>query len=135
VRRITATEFGGATTEAGSLPQEGRTGDPGGGEQSEHAAEREPAPTSPSRRGRRLRLGRRGSPRRGLAHGFDAAANEGARALLSDSWALVRPSGSGGVYANFPDPDLPDEHRAYWGGNLERVRRVKENYDPEGVLG
>jgi FAD/FMN-containing dehydrogenase len=67
--------------------------------------------------------------------GFDAAATEAARAWLSDSWGLVHPSGSGGVYANFPDTDLPDEHRAYWGGNLERVRRVKENYDPEGVFG
>jgi hypothetical protein len=46
----------------------------------------------------------------------------------------VHPSGSGGVYANFPDADLPDEHRAYWGDNLERVRRVKERYDPEEVL-
>ena len=45
------------------------------------------------------------------------------------------PSGSSGVYANFPDPDLPDEHRAYWGGNLERVRQVKEKYDPEWVFG
>jgi hypothetical protein len=67
--------------------------------------------------------------------GFDATATEGARAWLSDSWELVHPSGSGGVYANFPDPDLPDEERAYWGDNLERVRRVKEKYDPEGVLG
>jgi FAD/FMN-containing dehydrogenase len=67
--------------------------------------------------------------------GFDAAATEAARAWLSDSWELVHPSGSGGVYANFPDTDLPDEHRAYWGANLERVRRVKETYDPEGVLG
>jgi hypothetical protein len=67
--------------------------------------------------------------------GFDAAATEAARAWLSDSWELVHPSGSGGVYANFPDTDLPDEHRAYWGGNLERVRRVKEKYDPEGVFG
>ena len=66
---------------------------------------------------------------------FDAAATEAARAWLSDSWQLVHPSGSGGVYANFPDTDLPDEHRAYWGGNLERVRRVKEKYDPEGVFG
>jgi nitrate/TMAO reductase-like tetraheme cytochrome c subunit len=47
----------------------------------------------------------------------------------------VHPSGSGGVYANFPDTDLPDEHRAYWGANLERVRRVKETYDPERVFG
>ncbi len=67
--------------------------------------------------------------------GFDAAATEAARAWLSDSWELVHPSGSGGVYANFPDTDLPDEHRAYWGANLERVRRVKERYDPQGVFG
>ena len=67
--------------------------------------------------------------------GFDAAATEAARAWLSDSWELVHPSGSGGVYANFPDTDLPDEHRAYWGRNLERVRSVKEKYDPEGVFG
>jgi FAD/FMN-containing dehydrogenase len=67
--------------------------------------------------------------------GFDAAATEAARAWLSDSWDLLHPSGSGGVYANFPDTDLPDEHRAYWGHNLERVRRVKEKYDPDGVFG
>jgi Berberine and berberine like len=67
--------------------------------------------------------------------GFDEAATAAARAWLSDSWELVHPSGSGGVYANFPDLDLPDEHCAYRGGNLERVRRVKETYDPEGVFG
>jgi hypothetical protein len=70
-----------------------------------------------------------------LPAGLDAAGTEAARAWLSDSWELVHPSGSGGVYANFPDPDLPDEARAYWGGNLPRVRRVKEKYDPEGVFG
>ena len=67
--------------------------------------------------------------------GFDAAATDAVRSWLSDSWELVHPSGSGGVYANFPDTDLHDEHRAYWGGNLERVRRVKEKYDPERVFG
>jgi hypothetical protein len=67
--------------------------------------------------------------------GFDGTATEAARAWLSDSWELVHPTGSGGVYANFPDTDLPDEHRAYWGANLERVRRVKERCDPEGVFG
>jgi hypothetical protein len=45
------------------------------------------------------------------------------------------PTGSGGVYANFPDADLRHEHRAYWGVNLERVRRVKERWDPEGLFG
>jgi FAD/FMN-containing dehydrogenase len=67
--------------------------------------------------------------------GFNAAATEAARGWLSDSWELAHPSSSGGVYGNFPDTDLPDEHRAYWGDNLERVRRVKEKYDPEGVFG
>jgi FAD/FMN-containing dehydrogenase len=67
--------------------------------------------------------------------GLDAAATEAARAWLSESWELVHPAGSGGVYANFPDTDLPDEQRAYWLGNLERVRRVKDRYDPEGVFG
>jgi hypothetical protein len=67
--------------------------------------------------------------------GFDGAETEAARAWLTDSWELVHPSGSGSVYANFPDPDLPDEHRAYWGANLERVRRVKEMYDSDAVIG
>jgi hypothetical protein len=67
--------------------------------------------------------------------GFDAAATKAARAWLSDSWELVHPSGSSGVYGNFPDTELPDEHRAYWGDNLERVLRVKERYDPDGVFG
>jgi hypothetical protein len=61
--------------------------------------------------------------------------SESRRAWLADSWELVHACGSGGVYANFPDLDLPDEHRAYWSGNLERVRLVKGKYDPEGVFG
>ena len=70
-----------------------------------------------------------------VPRGFDEGATEEARTWLSSSWELVHPSGSGGVYANFPDVDLPDEQRAYWGGNLERVRRVKGKYDPKGVFG
>ena len=38
---------------------------------------------------------------------FDAAATEAARVWLSDSWELVHPSGSGGVYANFPTRTYP----------------------------
>ena len=67
--------------------------------------------------------------------GFDAPATEAARAWLSDSWGLVHPLRLGRRVRSFPDPELPDEHRAYWGDNLERVRRVKENYDPEGLFG
>jgi hypothetical protein len=64
--------------------------------------------------------------------GADAAAAErgAARDWLARSWALVHPWGSGGVYPNFPDPDLQDWARAYHGTNYERLRRVKAAYDP-----
>ena len=53
---------------------------------------------------------------------------------LSRSWALVHAWGSGGVYPNFPDPELDDWGRAYHGANLDRLRRVKATYDPENVF-
>jgi hypothetical protein len=40
------------------------------------------------------------------------------------------PVGSAGAYQNFPDPDLRDRARAYYGANLQRLRRVKARYDP-----
>jgi FAD/FMN-containing dehydrogenase len=68
----------------------------------------------------------------------DASASEAerqaARRWLSRSWAVVHPWGSGGVYANFPDPELADWDRAYHGANLDRLRRVKATYDPEEVF-
>jgi FAD/FMN-containing dehydrogenase len=62
------------------------------------------------------------------------AARRAARAWLSRSWALVHPWGSGGVYPNFPDPELEDWARAYHGANLDRLRRVKAKYDPGNVF-
>ena len=62
------------------------------------------------------------------------AERQAARGWLSDSWALVHPWGSGGVYPNFPDPELEDWARAYHGANLDRLRRVKAAYDPENVF-
>jgi FAD/FMN-containing dehydrogenase len=64
--------------------------------------------------------------------GADAAPAErgAARDWLARSWALVHPWGSGGVYPNFPDPDLQDWARAYHGTNYDRLRRVKAAYDP-----
>jgi FAD/FMN-containing dehydrogenase len=64
-----------------------------------------------------------------------AAVREAARRWLGRSWAMVRQWGSGGVYPNFPDPDLKDWARAYHGANLERLLRVKERYDPDGFFG
>jgi FAD/FMN-containing dehydrogenase len=68
--------------------------------------------------------------------GADAAAAErgAARTWLARSWALVHPWGSGGVYPNFPDPDLQDWARAYHGTNYGRLRRIKATYDPGGLF-
>lgn len=63
-----------------------------------------------------------------------SAEREAARGWLSRSWATARPWGSGGVYPNFPDPDLEGWARAYHAGNLERLVRVKGRYDPEGFF-
>jgi FAD/FMN-containing dehydrogenase len=66
----------------------------------------------------------------------DAATTErdAARGWLGRSWALVHPWGSGGVYPNFPDPDLPDWARAYYGSNYDRLLRVKASYDPDNFF-
>jgi hypothetical protein len=50
------------------------------------------------------------------------------------SWAIAHPYGSGRVYPNFPDPDLPDPADAYHGPNHARLVRVKHRYDPLGLL-
>ena len=54
--------------------------------------------------------------------------------LDARSWTLVHPWGSGGVYPNFPDPDLQDWAHAYYGTNYDRLRRVKAAYDPDGFF-
>ena len=66
----------------------------------------------------------------------DAATTErdAARGWLARSWALVHPWGSGGVYPNFPDPDLEDWARAYYGNNYDRLLRVKARYDPDNFF-
>ena len=58
-----------------------------------------------------------------------------AREWLARSWALAHPSGTGGVYPNFPDDDLDDWDAAYHGANRERLLAVKRRYDPDGVFG
>jgi FAD/FMN-containing dehydrogenase len=58
-----------------------------------------------------------------------------ARRWLHDSHQLAARWLSGGVYQNFPDPDLPDAARAYFGANLDRLRQIKATYDPDGWFG
>jgi FAD/FMN-containing dehydrogenase len=69
-----------------------------------------------------------------VAPGASGVERDAARGWLSRSWALVHGWGSGGVYPNFPDPELEDWGRAYHGANLDRLRRVKAKYDPENVF-
>jgi FAD/FMN-containing dehydrogenase len=51
---------------------------------------------------------------------------------LRRSYAITHPYGSGGVYPNFPDPEV--DERAFLGANVERVERVQAAYDPDGVF-
>ena len=72
-----------------------------------------------------------------LKHGIavePGAPEQPAREWLRRSWETVHPYGSGGVYPNFPDPELEGSDRAYHGANLERLQRVKARYDPEEVF-
>jgi len=61
--------------------------------------------------------------------GTPAGVRESARRWLARSWASVHPWGTGGVYPNFPDPDLNGSARAYHGANLDRVRRIRASYE------
>ena len=47
------------------------------------------------------------------------------------SWEIVHPWGTGGVYANFPEPGLPDS--AYWGANTERLSADARRWPPAGA--
>jgi FAD/FMN-containing dehydrogenase len=56
------------------------------------------------------------------------------REWVARSWATTHPWGAGRVYPNFPDLDLADWADAYYGGNYQRLLRVKRAYDPDNVL-
>ncbi|QSB16628.1 FAD-binding oxidoreductase [Natronosporangium hydrolyticum] len=64
--------------------------------------------------------------------GDDARA--AARGWAKRSWRSVHPWAAGGVYPNYPDADLPDWARAYYGDNLPRLTEVKARYDPDDVF-
>lgn len=58
------------------------------------------------------------------------------RSAVRRSWSIGHPHASGGVYPNFPDPDLTDAdaHTAYHGPNYPRLRDLKAKYDPSNVF-
>jgi FAD/FMN-containing dehydrogenase len=46
-------------------------------------------------------------------------------------WQAMRPFGTGGVYVNFLTDDESQERvRSAYGGNYERLRALKQKYDP-----
>jgi FAD binding domain/Berberine and berberine like len=64
----------------------------------------------------------------------DTSVQASARRWLERSWDVVHPWGTGGVYPNFPDPELDDPGHAYHGDNYERLLRVRDRYDPDGTF-
>lgn len=50
---------------------------------------------------------------------------------LRDTWSIAHEYGAGGVYPNFPDPELTDWDFAYHRTNLDRLRQIKRRYDPD----
>lgn len=39
-----------------------------------------------------------------------------------------------GAYVNVPNAGMPDWEHAYWGANVDRLRQIKANYDPDNVF-
>lgn len=60
-----------------------------------------------------------------------AAANV---AWTDDAYAATASYRSGHAYQNYPDPELRDWQHAYYGDNLDRLRRIKAAYDPTNVF-
>jgi FAD/FMN-containing dehydrogenase len=70
-----------------------------------------------------------------LGGGASSEQREHARRWLAESWDAVHPWGAGGVYPNFPDPELEDEAAAYYTTNRERLAGVKARYESRGLFG
>lgn len=56
------------------------------------------------------------------------------RAWIEQLWEIALPHSTGRSYQNFPDPELPDPERSYYGSNLGRLRSVKSRWDPDNVF-
>jgi FAD/FMN-containing dehydrogenase len=63
--------------------------------------------------------------------GGGAAARGASRRWINGAWRALRPHASGEAYQNYIDPQLDGWQRAYYGSNLERLREIKKQIDPD----
>ena len=66
-----------------------------------------------------------------LAYFNGAAAGGASRRWINGVWRALRPHASGEAYQNYIDPQLEHWQRAYYGSNLERLREIKKQVDPD----
>ncbi len=66
-----------------------------------------------------------------LAYFNGAAAGRASRRWINGAARALRPHASGEAYQNYIDPDLDGWARAYYGSNLERLREIKRQLDPD----
>ena len=66
-----------------------------------------------------------------LAYFNGAAAGRASRRWINGAWRALRPHASGEAYQNYIDPDLDGWQRAYYGANLDRLREIKKQVDPD----
>ncbi|MGW2281529.1 FAD-binding oxidoreductase [Streptomyces sp. NPDC001770] len=65
------------------------------------------------------------------APGASATAAQG---WLKDIHAAMGPHASGEAYQNYTDPTLTDWRRACFGSSADRLGRLRDRYDPEGLF-
>ncbi|HEX5896926.1 MAG TPA: FAD-binding oxidoreductase [Thermoleophilaceae bacterium] len=66
-----------------------------------------------------------------LAYFNGGAAGRASRRWAGGVWRALRPHVSGEAYQNYIDPQLDGWQRAYYGSNLERLREIKKQVDPD----
>ncbi len=65
----------------------------------------------------------------------DPAKDERVVAWAREFYGAIEPHSTGGVYTNYLDVDDDDRIQSAYGQNFERLVRLKEEWDPEGLFG
>ncbi len=59
--------------------------------------------------------------------------SNGSMQWISDAFNVLWPFGNGHAYQNYIDKEQPNWLYAYYGENVERLRKVKAKYDPDNI--